>query len=64
MPARKLILTAYIDPSLGSMLLQAMAGIFFATLVMGRRLFLAPLELLRLRRSAPKDQPEETTDIQ
>jgi hypothetical protein len=62
MPARKLILTAYIDPSLGSMLLQAMAGIFIALAVMGRRLFLAPLEWLLFRRSAPKDQRDESTE--
>ena len=63
MPVRKLILTAYIDPSLGSMLLQAMAGILLAALVMGRRLFVVPLEWLHLRRRAPKDQPEEPTEI-
>jgi hypothetical protein len=48
MPARKLILTAYIDPSLGSMLLQTLAGILIASAVMGRRLLMAPLEWLHL----------------
>jgi hypothetical protein len=60
MPAKKLILTAYIDPSLGSMLLQAMASIFLAALVMGRRLFLTPLEWLRLRRPKQTDQSKES----
>jgi hypothetical protein len=59
MPARKLILSAYIDPSLGSMLLQAIAGVLIAAMIMGRRIILAPLEWLHLRRSAPKDQGDE-----
>lgn len=37
------MLFAYIDSALGSMLLQAMAGIIFAAIVMGRRILAAPL---------------------
>jgi hypothetical protein len=62
MPVRKLILTAYIDPSLGSLLLQAIAGVLFAAIIMGRRILLAPLEWLHLRRSAPKDESEDSSD--
>jgi hypothetical protein len=46
MPARKQILLAYIDPALGSMLLQAVAGTIFAAMIMGRRVLAAPLRLL------------------
>ncbi len=51
-----MLLFAYIDPALGSMLLQAMAGVIFAALVMGRRILLAPLHWLHLRR--PTQDPE------
>jgi hypothetical protein len=37
------MILAYIDTALGSMLLQAMAGILFAAIVMGRRILAAPL---------------------
>ncbi len=37
------MLLAYIDSALGSMLLQAMAGVIFAAIVMGRRILAAPL---------------------
>jgi hypothetical protein len=47
MPARKQILIAYIDPALGSMLLQAMAGVLFAAMIMGRRILAAPLRWLQ-----------------
>jgi hypothetical protein len=43
------MLLAYIDPAIGSMLLQALAGIFLAAMVMGRRIFFAPLEWLHLK---------------
>ena len=36
------MLLAYIDAALGSMLLQAMAGMVFAAIVMGRRILAAP----------------------
>lgn len=47
-----MILIAYIDAALGSMVLQALAGTVFAGLVMGRRLLMAPLAWLGSRRSA------------
>ena len=47
MPARKQILIAYIDPALGSMLLQAVAGGIFAAMKIGRRVLAAPLRWLR-----------------
>jgi hypothetical protein len=37
------MLFAYIDTALGSMLLQAMAGVVFAAIVMGRRILATPL---------------------
>lgn len=37
------MLFAYIDIALGSMLIQAMAGMVLAGMVMGRRLLAAPL---------------------
>ena len=40
------MLFAYIDTALGSMLIQAMAGIIFAAVVMGRRILAAPLAWL------------------
>ena len=52
MPARKKILIAYIDPALGSMLLQAMAGVMFAAMIMGRRILAAPLRWLQAIRGA------------
>ena len=57
-----LMLFAYIDPALGSMILQALAGIFIAMVVMGRRILVAPLKWLHLRHPARKDQPVESTE--
>lgn len=45
------MLFAYIDPALGSMLLQAMAGAIFAALVMGRKIFVAPFARLYSKES-------------
>ena len=46
------MLFAYIDTALGSMLLQAMAGVIFAAVVMGRRILAAPLAWIYPRSSA------------
>jgi hypothetical protein len=40
------MLFAYIDPALGSMLLQAAAGVILAAVVMGRRVLATPLRWL------------------
>jgi hypothetical protein len=37
-----MMLVAYIDAALGSMLLQAMGGMILAGIVMGRRIFAVP----------------------
>ena len=47
----QLMIFAYIDPALGSMLLQAIAGVMIAMVVMGRRILLKPLEWLNLSAS-------------
>lgn len=47
-----LMLLAYIDTALGSMLLQAMAGLIFAAMVMGRRVLAAPLAWMSSKNSA------------
>jgi hypothetical protein len=47
-----MILIAYIDVALGSMALQAFAGIVIGALVMGRRFLMSPFAWLGLRRSA------------
>ena len=59
-----MILLAYIDTALGSMVLQALAGLFFAGMVMGRRLLASPFAWLGARRSAQEcnggaNEPEE-----
>ena len=51
------MLLAYIDAALGSMLLQAMAGMIFAAIVMGRRILAAPLAWM-----SSKDLTESTED--
>jgi hypothetical protein len=40
------MILAYIDAALGSMLLQALAGMILAGIVMGRRIIAAPLAWL------------------
>ena len=52
-----LMLLAYIDAALGSMLLQAMAGMIFAAIVMGRRVLAAPLAWM-----SSKDSTESTEE--
>ena len=46
------MLFAYIDTALGSMLLQAMAGMIFAAMVIGRRVLAAPLAWMSSKNSA------------
>ena len=55
LPVTSLMLFAYIDTALGSMLLQAMAGMIFAAMVMGRRILAAPLAWM-----SSKDSIEES----
>jgi len=45
------ILIAYIDAALGSMLLQALAGTVLTGLLMGRRFLMAPFAWLGSRRT-------------
>ena len=53
------MLFAYIDTALGSMLLQAMAGMILAAMVMGRRILAAPLAWISSKDSAPDTDAEE-----
>jgi hypothetical protein len=46
------MLFAYIDPALGSMLLQAVAGVIVAAMVIGRRFLMAPIGWLSAMASA------------
>ena len=46
------MLFAYIDPALGSMLLQAMAGMIFAAMVVGRRILTSPFAWITSKNSA------------
>ena len=57
-----MILIAYIDMALGSMLLQALAGTVLAGMLMGRRIFAAPLEWIGFNRSA-QDPDSESPEI-
>lgn len=52
------MLFAYIDPAVGSMLLQAMAAVVLAGLVMGRRIIVAPFEWLQAKISASEADRE------
>ena len=54
------MLFAYIDSALGSMLLQAMAGMVLAGMVMGRRILAVPLAWLK----PESDEPESDCEIQ
>jgi hypothetical protein len=54
------MLFAYIDAALGSMLLQAMAGMVFAAIVMGRRVIAAPFAWFRLK--DPKENPVDSIE--
>jgi hypothetical protein len=53
-----MMLIAYIDAALGSMILQAMVGTALAGIVMGRRILMAPLEWLGLKRAIPDPDGE------
>jgi TRAP-type C4-dicarboxylate transport system permease small subunit len=55
------MLIAYIDTALGSMLLQAMAGMIFAAMVIGRRVLAAPLAWMSSKNSA---QATDTVDLE
>ena len=55
---KKMMLLAYIDMALGSMLLQAMAGMVIAAMVMGRRLLAAPLAWISSRSAARESESE------
>ena len=52
------MLFAYIDSALGSMLLQGMAGLILAGMVMGRRILAAPLAWFRSRGTMPEVEGE------
>jgi hypothetical protein len=52
------MLLAYIDTALGSMLLQAMAGLIFAAMVMGRRILATPLAWMSSKDSTPDPDGE------
>ena len=54
-----LMLFAYIDTALGSMLLQAMAGMIFAAMVLGRRILAAPLAWMTAKNSAPETDSQD-----
>jgi hypothetical protein len=59
------MLIAYIDTALGSMLLQAMAGMIFAAMVMGRRVLAAPLAWMSSKNSAqaPAGEAQEIAEL-
>ena len=52
------MLVAYIDAALGSMLLQAMAGLVLAGVVMGRRILAVPLGWMQSK------NPESNGDVE
>jgi hypothetical protein len=53
-----MMLLAYIDAALGSMLLQALAGTLMASVLMWRRIFAAPLVWLGLKRPTQDNDSE------
>jgi hypothetical protein len=53
-----LMLFAYIDVVLGSMLLQGMAGMILAGIVMGRRVLAAPLGWFQSKEAVAESQGE------
>jgi len=59
------MLLAYIDSALGSMLLQAMAGMIFAAVVMGRRILATPLAWLHAKSCTGEsaDDRQEIADL-
>jgi hypothetical protein len=56
------MILAYIDMALGSMLLQAMAGVVFAAIVMGRRVLTAPLAWF-YGKSADQDSNSDSQEM-
>jgi len=52
------MLFAYIDPALGSMLLQGMAGMILAGMIMGRRILALPLAWFQNRGTMPESEGE------
>jgi hypothetical protein len=52
------MLFAYIDSVLGSMLLQGMAGMILAGMVMGRRILAVPLAWFQNRGTVPESEVE------
>ena len=52
------MLFAYIDPALGSMLLQGMVGMILAGMVMGRRILALPLAWFQSRGAMPESEGE------
>jgi hypothetical protein len=52
------MLIAYIDLALGSMLVQATAGMVLAGLVMGRRILAVPLTWFQSRGTMPESEIE------
>jgi hypothetical protein len=52
------MLFAYIDSALGSMLLQGMAGMILAGMIMGRRILAVPLAWFQSRGAMPESEDE------
>jgi hypothetical protein len=52
------MLFAYIDLALGSMLLQGMAGMVLAAMIMGRRFLALPFAWLQSRGAMPESESE------
>ena len=59
------MLFAYIDPALGSMLLQGIAGMILAGIVMGRRILALPLTWFQSRGAMPEPvvENQEFADV-
>jgi hypothetical protein len=55
---RNTMLFAYIDTALGSMLLQGMAGMILAGMIMGRRILAVPLAWFQSRGATPESEGE------
>jgi hypothetical protein len=53
------MLVAYIDAALGSMLLQAMAGLVLAGVVMGRRILAVPFGWIQTKNPESNGDMEE-----
>ena len=58
------MLFSYIDAALGSMLLQGMAGMILAGMVMGHRILAVPLAWFQSSGAMPEseDEPRELSD--